>query len=277
MQIISMRKLIASILTFAICLTSFNSTVAFAATNVTNQEMNQSLLSLKKSNFNYLEGKPGDTHLVYTYESNSDTYKVIEDTSDNFEKVNTTIYVEKTEGVFVKYATQTLTINNFTSTLITNENGYVTTEKQDLSSVKKSELLNNNFLSSALAAGSYQGYKVSNWKQVSTTNSSTRITNYSATAVFAVIAYIAADGATDGLSGAVVAAISAVAGKIIDEAIPIVYYRQIYSEKKLVNPPLSLKNFVVGSKWLTYFYSDKAHSQFIKSVTDIVYANGYEE
>lgn len=275
MQIISMRKLIASILTFTICITSFNSTVAFAATNVTNQEMNQSLLSLKKSNYNYLEGKPGDTHLVYTYESNNDTYKVIENADDNFEKVNTTIYVENTEGVFVKYATQTLTINNFTSTLTTNENGYVTTEQQDLLPAKKSQ--NNNFISSALAAGSYQGYKVSNWKQISTTNSSTRITNYSATAVFAVIAYIAADGATDGLSGAVVAAISAVAGKIIDEAIPIVYYRQIYSEKKLVNPPLSLRNFVVGSKWLTYFYSDKAHSQFIRSVTDIVYANGYEE
>ncbi len=275
MQIISMRKLIASILAFTICLTSFNSTVAFAATNVTNQEMNQSLLSLKKSNYNYLEGKPGDTHLVYTYESNNDTYKVIENADDNFEKVNTTIYVENTEGVFVKYATQTLTINNFTSTLTTNENGYVTTEQQDLLPAKKSQ--NNNFISSALAAGSYQGYKVSNWKQMSTTNSSTRITNYSATAVFAVIAYIAADGATDGLSGAVVAAISAVAGKIIDEAIPIVYYRQIYSEKKLVNPPLSLRNFVVGSKWLTYFYSDKAHSQFIRSVTDIVYANGYEE
>lgn len=275
MQIISMRKLIASILAFTICLTAFNSTVAFAATNVTNQEMNQSLLSLKKSNYNYLEGKPGDTHLVYTYESNNDTYKVIENADDNFEKVNTTIYVENTEGVFVKYATQTLTINNFTSTLTTNENGYVTTEQQDLLPTKKSQ--NNNFISSALAAGSYQGYKVSNWKQMSTTNSSTRITNYSATAVFAVIAYIAADGATDGLSGAVVAAISAVAGKIIDEAIPIVYYRQIYSEKKLVNPPLSLRNFVVGSKWLTYFYSDKAHSQFIRSVTDIVYANGYEE
>ncbi|MDW2796100.1 hypothetical protein RZO55_00675 [Clostridium boliviensis] len=272
-----MRKLIASILTIAICLTSFNSTIAFAATNETNQEMNQSLLSLKKSNFNYLEGKPGDTHLVYTYESNNDKYKVIENASDNFEKVNTTIYVENTEGVFVKYATQTLTINNFTSTLSTNENGYVTTEKQDLSSVKKSELLNNNFISSALASGSYQGYKVSNWKQISTTNSSTRITNYSATAVFAIIAYIAADGATEGLSGAVVAAISAVAGKIIDEAIPIVYYRQIYSEKKLINPPLALRNFVVGSKWLTYFYSDKSHSQFIRSVTDIVYANGYEE
>ena len=275
MQIISIRKLIASILTFTICLTSFNSTVAFAATNVTNQEMNQSLLSLKKSNYNYLEGKPGDTHLVYTYESNNDTYKVIENADDNFEKVNTTIYVENTEGVFVKYATQTLTINNFTSTLTTNENGYVTTEQQDLLPAKKSQ--NNNFISSALAAGSYQGYKLTNWKQISTTNYSTRITNYSATAVFAVIAYIAADGATDGLSGAVVAAISAVAGKIIDKAIPIVYYRQIYSEKKLVNPPLSLRNFVVGSKWLTYFYSDKAHSQFIRSVTDIVYANGYEE
>lgn len=215
MQIISMKKLIASILTFTICITSFNSTVAFAATNVSNQEMSQSLLSLKKSNYNYLEGKPGDTHLVYTYESNNDTYKVIENANDNFEKVNTTIYVENTEGVFVKYATQTLTINNFTSTLTTNENGYVTTEQQDLLPAKKSQ--NNNFISSALAAGSYQG------------------------------------------------------------AIPIVYYRQIYSEKKLVNPPLSLRNFVVGSKWLTYFYSDKAHSQFIRSVTDIVYANGYEE
>lgn len=203
MQIISMKKLIASILTFTICITSFNSTVAFAATNVTNQEMNQSLLSLKKSNYNYLEGKPGDTHLVYTYESNNDTYKVIENANDNFEKVNTTIYVENTEGVFVKYATQTLTINNFTSTLTTNENGYVTTEQQDLLPAKKSQ--NNNFISSALAAGSYQGYKVSNWKQI------------------------------------------------------------------------SLRNFVVGSKWLTYFYSDKAHSQFIRSVTDIVYANGYEE
>lgn len=92
-----MRKLIASILTFAICLTSINSTIAMAATNETNQEMNSSLLSLKKSNFNYIEGKPG--------------------------------------------------------------------------TVKKSGSLNSNIISSSLTSGSYQGYKVSNRKQISETNS----------------------------------------------------------------------------------------------------------
>lgn len=272
-----MKKFIASILTIAVFLTSVNTTVVMAATSEKTHETEGSVLSLKKSNFNYLEGKPGDAHLVYTYESNYKTYKVIESASEDFEKVNSTIYVKNDEGSFEKYATQKLTIDNYISTLETNENGNVSVEKQNLLPFNKAEVINGNINSSNILSSSYQGYKVSNWKYINVINSSTKITNYSATAVFAIIVYIAADAATDGISGAVVAAISAVAGKIVDEAIPVVYYKQNYYEKKLINPPVSLRNFVVGSKWLTYFYSDKSHSQYINSVTNIVYANGYEE
>lgn len=276
------KSIVASMTGLSLVLTTGVS--AFAADTslsqqriVSTNQSNNSVLSLKKDNFNYLEGKPGDTHLVYTYDSNGSTYKVVENASENFDKVNSTIYTKNNTGIFVKYATQNLTVNNSTFKLRTDENGIVTTEVQDLSSVKESDVLNNKISSRRLASGSYQGYKVSSWKHLDTIKGSNRIEKYTVTAVTAVLVYIATDAATGGLSTAAVVAIGAVANKIVDEAIPYVYYRQFYYEKKLINPPYSLKNFVVGSRWRTYYYGNSDLHGSIGHAESEVYANGYEK
>ncbi|MFA9377561.1 MAG: hypothetical protein ACERKZ_12500 [Lachnotalea sp.] len=67
-------------------------------------------------------------------------------------------------------------------------------------------------------------------------------------------------------------AIGAVAGLVVGDEIPLLYYKQYYYEKKLVNPPLAIHNFVVASKWVTYYYSDKKHTRAVgNKVTNIVY------
>lgn len=117
---ILMKKLISVILTMAICLLSIAPTPVKAASNETLQEKSIDVLALKKDNFNYLEGKIGETHLVYTYDSNGSTYKVVENASENFDEVNSTIFAENSDGTFEEFATQHLTVENSILTHTTN-------------------------------------------------------------------------------------------------------------------------------------------------------------
>jgi hypothetical protein len=174
-----MKKVLSAIVTLSLCLTLVTPVFANAATNETPQQQSRNVLSLKKQNYNYLEGKPGDTHLVYTYDSNGSTYKVVENASEDFGKVDSTIYVKDKKGVFVKYATQNVTVNNSTFTQTTNVNGKVTVETLDLSLQKSAALneqsvspLNNHGLTATntQGSGSYctlgQCYAVTGWQFV---------------------------------------------------------------------------------------------------------------
>lgn len=286
----TIKKVMYAIFTLVLCLTFITPEFANAATNETSQQNSNNVLSLEKSNFNYLEGKPGDTHLVYTYDSNGSTYKVIENSSDNFDEVNSTIYLEDNSGVFVKYSTQKTTVNNNIVTHTTDVNGEVTTETQDLSP-KKSDLLNgdvnsplySNIYNSLMVkppvgggggCGTYEGYDLTCWEHINTHNGSTYIWNWTVSSVTALVVGIACDGFS--LSGPVTGAVSVLVGKIVDSTLPRIYYRQYYYEKRLENPPLALANFVVGSKWHTKWYEDSYHKTYLYSTDEYKYQNGYE-
>ncbi|QAY65011.1 hypothetical protein [Paenibacillus protaetiae] len=75
-----------------------------------------------------LEKHPGDTHLVYTYESNGSLYKVEENANEDLTEVNSTIYVMNDEGNYVQYATQEADIINSNLIVTTNVNGVIDTE-----------------------------------------------------------------------------------------------------------------------------------------------------
>lgn len=279
-----MKKLICAILSLALCASFLNQVSVNAATNEIYRDQSNSVLSLRKDNFNYIEGAPGDKHLVYTYDSNGSTYKVIENASDSFDEVNSTIYKKNKNGVFVEFATQNLTVNESTFTQKTNINGKVTVETLDVS-FNVSESINtlSGLDVSPFMAAKVQDmycepilgdcYTVRGWQwEGPNTNGSNSIVNWTVTAIVAVIVFIASDG-NGKLAGA--AAAGAIANKIVDDLIPVVYYTQWYYTRRLENPPRGLQNFIVASNWYTVFYSDSDRKNEIGSIDEYKYANGY--
>lgn len=118
-------------------------------------------------------------------------------------------------------------------------------------------------------------YTVRGWQwEGPNTNGSNSIVNWTVTAIVAVIVFIASDG-NGKLAGAAAAAAGAIANKIVDDLIPVVYYTQWYYTRRLENPPRGLQNFIVASNWYTVFYSDSDRKNEIGSIDEYKYANGY--
>ena len=63
-----------------------------------------------RTELTFLEGTPGDNHLVYTYLENGIHYKVVENADANFIKINSTTYVMNAEGYYVEDKFQELDI-----------------------------------------------------------------------------------------------------------------------------------------------------------------------
>ncbi|MEC1179895.1 hypothetical protein P9B03_15450 [Metasolibacillus meyeri] len=263
-----MKKVIYVILALVMFITPLNFGYATAAANETSLEESINALSLNKGNYNYLEGKLGDTHLIYTYESNGSTYKVIENASEDFDEVYSTIYIKNSTGEFVEYATQNLTINNSNLIHTTKVSGEEITEIKDLS-FEKSEITNGTppFNSVMSINGTCYGQPVGGWAYISRNNGSTVIANYTASAVVAAVTYIASAGAGVA-AGAAKAAISAIAAKVVDSRIPTLYYTQWYHELKLANPGRGQENFIVGTNHFTDWYDNSFRTSYINT-TDV--------
>lgn len=128
--------------------------------------------------------------------------------------------------------------------------------------------------SSSCTSGTYKGYRVTCWKtSLPAYNGSTFVKNISVSATVAALVLVACKKACKGATSIV----ALVAGKIVDQKIPTVYYRKYTYEKFLVNPPLSLQNFVVGSRDYTKWYADSHHKTQIKpSSAKNKYQKGYK-
>lgn len=256
-------------------LTPLNTIYAQTANNPISHQEGNDVLSAEKKNFNYLEGTPGDNYLVYTYESDGSTYKVIENASENFAEINSTIYVKDENGEFIEFATQNLTVSDSEFIHTTNINGEVTIERQDLS-VEQSDMISKEadtpLRLEPMSMGSCYGEPLSGWGYVNTVNSSTRINNWTITAVTAAVIYGATTGATNIASGALPTAAGAIAQKVVDELIPVLYNKRWYYELKLQNPGRGQENFIVGSNW----YSNSARTNFIRATDAYVYHSCYQ-
>lgn len=67
----------------------------------------------------FLEGAPGDNHLVYTYQENGQQYKVVEDADSDFTNVYSTSYVMNSEGIYVETKSQVLNVQPDGNCLLT--------------------------------------------------------------------------------------------------------------------------------------------------------------
>lgn len=59
-----------------------------------------------RSNITYLEGEAGDPYLVYTYEEDGRTYKVIDEATEDFSTVESQIFVQNESGLFERISEQ---------------------------------------------------------------------------------------------------------------------------------------------------------------------------
>ena len=190
------------------------------------------LLANEKRDYTYIEGKLGDNNLVYTYVSNNKTFKVIEKSSDNYDRVDSIIYIKNSVGVFVKYATQKLIVENNIITITINENGKVSTEKIVVSrhekTIGKEKLFNQqdrilDYQNMLNGGPTWDGMPVSNWIYWGEQTGSSNIIRYTSAAVIAIIATIAAS--LFGIAGqCVVAGASAIAALIIEDSIEKIWW-----------------------------------------------------
>lgn len=272
-----MKKVTFLFLALVMLLTPFNTVFAQTSNVTTPQPDSIDVLAAEKENFHFIEGSPGDRHLVYTYESNGKTYKVEENASENFEEVNSTIYVHDKKGEFIELATQNLIIEDSKITQTTDMGGEVTVESQDISlmeseSTDEEGVVLPSRMEIMINATCY-GEPVGGWGLVGTNRGSTKITNYSVTGVTAAIIYAATASTTKIAKGSLAAAAGAIAMKIIDERLPTVYYTRTYYERKLRNPGRGLGNFIVASNWYTNWYksSSRTSSSFIRATDAYTY------
>ena len=78
-----------------------------------------------RKNLHFIEGKLGDSHIVYTYEENNKQYKAIETSSDDFKNVTSMIYCLNETGNYILQSTQNFSIddNGNPEILITTKDG----------------------------------------------------------------------------------------------------------------------------------------------------------
>ena len=103
----NMKQLISTTLTMFMIISLYSVNVIHAAT-VEATATNSS--TTMRTELNFLEGTPGDNHLVYTYLKNGTHYKVVENADANFMKINSTTYVMNAEGDYVEDKSQELDI-----------------------------------------------------------------------------------------------------------------------------------------------------------------------
>ena len=101
------KRLISATLTMIMVFSLFSSNVVQAA-SIENETENKSMII--RTELTFLEGAPGDEHLVYTYLENGQQYKVVENADTNFMNVNSTTYAMDAEGNYVEVKSQVLNI-----------------------------------------------------------------------------------------------------------------------------------------------------------------------
>ena len=198
----------------------------------------ESILSLPKGNITFIEGSYSDLHhLVYTYTSNGETYKVIENANDTLTHVSSIIYVKDTSGRYKEFTKQLVDVNNsvVNYTIIANGKQSVDTtnllpEKPDYNN--KESVTNNRVILNS----TYDGLPVTPWVYWGQSKTSTNITRYTIAAVGALITGIVSASSLGTAATITYTVIDAIVQKICDDCIPKVWYTDDVYNKYIQSP-----------------------------------------
>jgi hypothetical protein len=244
-----LKRSISIILTLALIVTSS----LIHNTNASAEGLNS------KSNFNFISTNPDYTE--YTYDEYGNSYKVIEKANDDMTDISTEIYIKENNN-YILLENFTTTVEKIQNNIIINteNNGEITQAIIDISSDESQNgvsTINFNEINASTSS------LLTDWQFSQRTTGNTVVLNWTLTIVTSVIIALVATSMT-GTAGVIAkSAATALARKIIDMAIPILYYSQYIYHKwiKDVNP-----SFYRGEKVETFFYEDSGHTRYLQTI-----------
>ena len=198
-----------------------------------------------RKNLHFIEGKLGDSHIVYTYEENNKQYKAIETSSDNFKNVTSMIYCLNEAGNYILQSTQNFSID---------DNG----NPEILITTKDS---NNKYQKIHLEMNEENGISLTGeWATHYYNGSKGGLKGLALSVLVSVVAAIATYYTAGALSAAMVSGASTIATGLFNRNSSVVYYHLIRNTR--ISPK---NNFVVDETNYTTFYLDSTHKYSLGS------------
>lgn len=234
-------KVLSTFLSLSLLITCTSPATVNAASTSTKSIMAlASEVAGERTNIDFLEGTPGTTHLVYTYEQDGNTYKVIEDSTEDFQNVNSHIYWLNEDGDFVENSTQQLAIN---------EEGNPEIDIVSTNGEIEHRIIDVTF---------YDVQSVSprsEWVTRYANGTRSDLKGLAISTLIAIVGAIATFYSSGALAQATIAGVSAVASGLFAQNTDTVYYYAIYNWRH------SPKNYLVidETEW-TEFYLDSGHN-----------------
>lgn len=273
-----MKKIIVVTLLLLTIFGSINPINIYAATTDDTGHNKIEKLSLPKDNLTIIEGNIGNPNLVYTYDIDGDSYKVVENANEDLSEVYSTIYIKNSEGNYEEFSTQELKLYGHTAELTTNTGSESVTSYQNIA--PESSLNNGIFPQAGTEAefginginGTCYGYATGGWRNLGINDlGSTGIASYTVTGIVGAMTYIITNKATAGMDHQGVAAgvVAAIAGRAAEAAVPTLYYSMNTYDLRIANPPVGLTNFTVGINIFARWYTHSSRgSNFLLGTTD---------
>lgn len=237
--------------------TSFTPAVTFAATNNNTKVVNKSIDVKKSGKSNFKIWDKNLAHVMYTYDEDGKSYKVVESMDSKLTNGNSKIYVKNIEtGDYELDSTLTTTVGNGKVTIKTTDvkTNNTTTDSLDLSAKNLNKMKQQG--------GIHLDYRepdenLTDWEYSAPFFGSSRIKRYTLIAVTGVIAGVIGSLGTP-ISGGASGAIGAVAGAIVADEIPLVFWGQDVFYKYIIGTSTP-----GAERSLTTFYSDSGRNNQI--------------
>lgn len=239
------KRLISTTLVMVMVFSLFSSSTVQAASVEAGIENE---LKAMRTELTFLEGAPGDNHLVYTYLENGQQYKVVENADDNFMNVNSTIYVMDAEGNYVETKSQILNIQPNGDCLLTTTDVEGNSEASQIDTVKVVESVNTSTeTNESSVTRAYTDPGTGEWI-TDVWDGSSRIYNLTVTAIGAVL------GAAIG--GKVGAGLGAVASDYFKRGAEYAYFHVVDNWMMSKLHPTTL---IIRETTHTTYYLDSGH------------------
>ncbi|MBA4701686.1 MAG: hypothetical protein H2212_19915 [Ruminococcus sp.] len=210
-----------------------------------------------KTNFNFIS--TDFDNVEYTYEEDGSSYKVLESMNESLDHIHTRIYIKvgSEYELLEEYDTTVQKENEDTIKVIKNEAGQVTEEIINIGGFTT----NTDSDMVAEADSTLPGVARAGWEFVTFYTGSTYIENFTYSVVVAILVGIVSGGL--GLGVVSSAIVGSVAGVIVNERVPSVYFRRwVYYYR-------DSSGVVTQVKSDNDFYYDSAYNYYIGNATKI--------
>lgn len=244
-MLMKFKALISTTLTMIMVFSLFSSNVVQAA-NIETESEDKSMNI--RTELTFLEGTPGDNHLVYTYLENGQQYKVVENADTNFMNVNSTIYVMDDEGNYVENKSQVLNIQPNGDCRLTTINTQGISETSQIDTFKVVESVNTSTKTNKSSVNrAYTDPGTGEWV-TSVWDGNSHIYNMTVSVISAVL--------STAIGGKVGAAIGAIATIYFNRNADRAYYHVVDNWMMSKLHPVSL---IIREATHTTYYLDAGH------------------